>query len=128
MTRLWVPAGRLLTVFCALVLSASDALVAADVQPCPTCQLNAQHRRAGFPQRVSPFAIPSNTSHYVWYYLGGGSLILDEPRFSNEGTFGWDYSGIAFHKSVALGWTHGRRYQGGTGAYRTVGLAPLHTQ
>jgi hypothetical protein len=81
----------------------------------------ADHERAGCSMLIRSRAIPSNTPHYGGYWVGGGSpLFGDGPAFS-EGTFGWDYFGILFTKRVALNWSHGRRYQGGTGAYKTDG-------
>ncbi len=112
---------------CLLGTLPSGSVVAEDA--CADCQRDENHRRAGYPQSVKHLAAPSNTRFYGWYYVGGGdALWRGEPRLANEGTFGWDYSGILFPKQVALAWSHGRRYQGGTGAYRTVGLAPLKTQ
>jgi hypothetical protein len=58
----------------------------------------------------------------VGYYVGGGSAWhWGEPRKLNEGTWGWDYKGFGLPKHIALQWSHGRRYQGGTGAYKTDG-------
>ena len=96
----------------------------------PTRPLGAIERfqQAGNPQCIAPYAGPSINNHYGSYWVGGGSLFADGPRQLNEGTWGWDYRGILFPKQVALGWTHGRRYQGGTGAYRTVGPSVLRTQ
>lgn len=40
----------------------------------------------------------------------------------NQGTWGWDETGgLHLRRRVILGWSQGRRYQGGTGAYRTDG-------
>ena len=86
------------------------------------------HTAAPFPPAIRPHAVPSNTRNYVGYYQGGGSVFRAEPRYLNEGTWGWDYAGIVRPKHIFLNWSHGRRYQGGTGAYRTVGPSPLHTQ
>jgi hypothetical protein len=77
--------------------------------------------RAGCAMLVRSRAIPSNTRHYGGYYVGGGLSIKGDGPFLNEGTFGWDYFGILFTKRIDLGWSHGRHYQGGTGAYRTDG-------
>lgn len=80
------------------------------------------HRRAGFPQEVSRFARPSDTGRYVGYTVGGGAggRKGNQP-FAHEGTWGWDYTGGLFQRRVILGWWHGRRYQGGSGAYGTEG-------
>jgi hypothetical protein len=69
------------------------------------------------------WALPSSTGHYLGYYLGGGAghSAKAEPRRVEEGTWGWDYQGWLLPRRVVLGWWHGRRYQGGTGAYSTEG-------
>lgn len=84
------------------------------------------HCRAGWPTCIRKHAIPSNTRHYCGYYVGGGAAWHGEGRFIDEGTFGWDYMGIIVRKRVALDWYHGRRYQGGDGAYETEGPKLKH--
>jgi hypothetical protein len=86
----------------------------------------ADHARAGCTMLVRPHAIPSNTPHYGFYYVGGSKALWGDCRQLDEGTFGWDYSGILFNKRVALTWTHGRRWGGGTGAYKTDGPRLRH--
>jgi hypothetical protein len=81
----------------------------------------ADHARAGCAMLIRPHAIGSNTPHYGGYWVGGGKAVRGEKPFQDEGTFGWDYFGILFTKRIALSWSHGRRYQGGTGAYQTDG-------
>jgi hypothetical protein len=74
--------------------------------------------RAGNPQCLSPHAQPTDDGCYVPYYVGGGTpLHGGPPCFPKQGTFGWDYNGIALRRGVILGWTYGRRYQGGTRGY-----------
>jgi hypothetical protein len=88
-----------------------------------------QFHRAGDPQCVSPLAVPSQSPHGVGYYVGGGARVkgcVGEERRPNEGTWGTDYSGILLHKKIDLRWSHGRRYQGGVGAYRTDGPRLIH--
>jgi hypothetical protein len=97
-------------------------------EPCETCQRNEGHARAGCPLCLSLFAIPSNTRFYEGYYVGGGTIFRGDLRNRGEGTWGWDYGGIFVPKRVALNWSHGRRYQGSTGAYRTAGFAPFRAQ
>src|SRR5262245_14411745 len=82
-----------------------------------------EHRRAGFPQETSRLAHPSDTGRYTGYTVGGGALRLRraEAPYPHEGTWGWDYVGGPFKRRVILGWWHGRRNQGGPGAYRTDG-------
>ena len=76
---------------------------------------------------VSPqpprWSLPSQSRGGVGYHVGGGNPFphLAEPRTSEEGTWGWDYQGWLFPRRVINGWWHGRRYQGGTGAYKTDG-------
>ena len=64
--------------------------------------------------------IPSNTRFYGGYYVGGGTPTKGAGRCIDDGTWGWDYSGILFPKRIALNWTAKGRYQGGTGAYKTA--------
>jgi hypothetical protein len=74
--------------------------------------------RAGCPQAVRPCARPSDTGRYVGYYVGGGTPWRGDGRAVNEGTWGWDYRRCLLG-GVMLRWSHGCRYQGGTGAYAT---------
>jgi hypothetical protein len=79
------------------------------------------NERAGHPQSVAWYAKFSQTKHHSYGWVGGGALFhkSEAPR-SNEGTWGRDYHLFSMHK-VWLGWSHGRRYQGGGGAYKTDG-------
>ena len=79
-------------------------------------------RRAGYAPEVSRFAKPSDTGRYTGYLVGGGARRRqgDQP-LAHEGAWGWDYSGGLLQRRVILGWWHGRRYQGGPGAYPTDG-------
>src|SRR5712691_1746294 len=81
----------------------------------------ARHYRAGWPQSVAPWARPSFGDHECGYYVGGGAPFHGDSRCWDEGTWGWDYHGRLFDKRIWLGWHHGRRAQGGVGAYRTDG-------
>jgi hypothetical protein len=94
---------------------------AAAVHAGEPCAEDGQ-RRAGYPLEVSALAAPSDTGHYVGYYVGGGAPVLGQPRCPDEGTWGWDYCGFVLPKRVRLQWWHGRCYQGGVGAYRTAGV------
>lgn len=84
---------------------------------------NIDMARAGYPLEISRFAHALDYSRMIGYYLGGGAANFHkaEPRFADEGTWGLDYTGWHFRRRVALGWWHGRRYQGGPGAYQTDG-------
>ena len=77
--------------------------------------------RAGCPQCQRKTTIPSNTRFYGGYYVGGGTPTRGAGRCIEDGTWGWDYSGILFPKRIALNWTAKGRYQGGTGTYKTDG-------
>ena len=77
--------------------------------------------RAGHPERVSCLAEPSNTPHYTGRYVGGGCAHRGDDRGPNDGTWGWDYCGWFMSHHPWLGWCHGRRCQGGVGAYQTDG-------
>jgi hypothetical protein len=87
---------------------------------------NEDHCRAGWPTCVRKHSLPSNSDRYCGYYVGGGIPCLGDGRFFDEGTWGWDYHGICLHRRVALDWSHGRRFQGGTGAYQTDGPKLRH--
>ena len=83
-------------------------------------------RQAGYPQCVSPIAMESYNDHYSGGYVGGGKALHGHGRCANEGTWGWDYT--PFHSMSPrkfLGWSHGRHYQGGAGAYATDGPKPM---
>src|SRR5687768_2155646 len=82
--------------------------------------------RAGCPQCQRKRTMPSNTRFYGGYYVGGGTPTRGSGRSSEDGTWGWDYSGILFPKRIALNWTAKGRPQGGTGAYKTDGPKLRH--
>lgn len=87
-----------------------------------------QHRRAGCPQSVSPLARSSESAPEIGYYVGGGAPQRSRhahSRAPQEGVWGTDYAGLLVPKHVVLGWWHGQRSQGGTGAYATDGPVPL---
>src|SRR5262245_15670785 len=71
--------------------------------------------RAGCPESLARFTIPSRTRYYGGYYVGGGTPLQGAGFCSgSDGTWGWDYPGILFTKRIALNWTKNGRYQGGT--------------
>ena len=86
----------------------------------PPKQSDAWHR-SGHPNRVAWWARPSNNHRYDGYHVGGGAAYRGGARRPHEGTWGWDYSGGWFQRRVKLDWWHGRRTQGGTGAYKSDG-------
>ncbi len=73
--------------------------------------------------RLFSWVLPSDTGHYLGYYVGGGASHpgKGEQRYEHEGTWGWDYSGWLIRRRVINNWWHGQRYQGGTGAFKTDG-------
>jgi hypothetical protein len=77
--------------------------------------------RAGYPPGISAHAHPTYTPAYVGYFVGGGSACGGCGRRVEDGTWGRDYEGIFLPRHVWLNWTHGLRYQGGTGAYNPDG-------
>ena len=96
----------------ALLLSLSAALVIANLalaDPPPTAPVDCSPGLAWW-------AVPSDTGHYLGYYVGGGAgrPHKAEPRNPDEGTWGWDYRGWLVPRRVMLGWWHGQRDQGGT--------------
>lgn len=97
---------------------------------CKHCRRDdaASHERAGYPNAVAPWAQPTDTGRYIGYEVGGGAAHgrKGEPPLPEEGTWGWDYHGYRVPSRVALDWWHGRKHQGGTGAYHTDGPRPLH--
>jgi hypothetical protein len=106
-------------------LAAGLLLSSARSDPPP--EAPAHDHPPGGPPPVAPWAIPSNTPAYIGYYVGGGCPYphLGDGRQPQEGTWGWDFAGRCFWRKVDLLWWHGRRYQGGTGAYKTDGPRPL---
>ena len=83
--------------------------------------------RAGHPRHVHRWALPSNSCRDGGYYVGGSLPVRGEGRYAQqEGTWGWDYAGLLFTKRIALNWSHGKRYQGGIGAYKTEGPKLRH--
>lgn len=79
--------------------------------------------RAGLPRDLAGHVEQSATAGGIGYYVGGGvKLGHGEGRTVFDGTWGWDETGHRlFRRRVILGWSGGRKYQGGTGAYRTDG-------
>ena len=85
--------------------------------------------RAGNPQETSRLARPGDSGGFIGYYVGGGAVSRQRGAgpYINEGTWGWDFQGKFFARRVNLLWWHGRRTQGGVGAYKTDGpVLPFH--
>jgi len=109
-----------------IVLGFMSVRLAASDHRCDTCERYDRHACAGWPQCISRWARPSYGCHEWGCYVGGGAPFHGEGRYGHEGTWGWDYHGRLFTKRIWLGWHHGRRDQGGDGAYRTDGPHLLH--
>jgi hypothetical protein len=69
---------------------------------------------------VAPWARGTFSRHYEGGLIGGGSARGGVAAGPQEGTWGWDFRG-KFNKRIWLGWSTGKRSQGGTGAYETDG-------
>ena len=104
-----------------LLSCGSTVLWGTDTDSGDACRQHTRHLRAGWPQCVAPWARTSFGGHESGYYVGGGAPFHGDARCWEEGTWGWDYNGRLFDKRIWLGWHHGRRAQGGVGAYRTDG-------
>ena len=85
---------------------------------CAACQ-NCQYDRAGTSQGVHGYAVGENP-RFWGYWVGGGTAFGGGPPCADEGTWGWDFEGTPSRR-IWLNWSHGRRYQGGTGNYKTDG-------
>jgi hypothetical protein len=74
--------------------------------------------RAGCPSVISCLAIPSKTTAYSGYYVGGGKVFGGNGCGPVDGTWGWDYTGrgILYNPRVILGFGTWRK-QGGYGSY-----------
>lgn len=82
--------------------------------------------RAGYPRALGKHLEPSATPGGIGYYVGGGLVHgHGAGRRRGDGTWGWDETGMThFRHRVILGWSRGRKYQGGIGAYPTDGHVP----
>jgi hypothetical protein len=96
-----------------------------DGTPPPGKPRNISHtdERAGVPRSFSGHLETSATAGGIGYYVGGGVPFgHGKGRRGGDGTWGWDETGGRhFRRRTILGWSQGRKYQGGTGAYRTDG-------
>ena len=79
------------------------------------------HHRTGHSERLECYAQSSNDCQYSGGYVGGGTRFHGCGRFAQEGTWGRDYCGWRLSHRPWLNWSHGRRSQGGSGAYKTDG-------
>lgn len=81
---------------------------------------HTQHR-AGHSDCVSRWAKRSECGPYSGSFVGGSCAFKGEGRYAHEGTWAWDYCGPLRSEHPWMKWCHGRRCQGGTGAYKTDG-------
>jgi hypothetical protein len=102
--------------------SAAGLLTQA-MSPC-SC-FECRNYRSGCSQSVASYAHPSRNVRETGYYVGGGAALHGDCRWCDEGTWGWDYMGTV-PRLIQLKWWHGRRYQGGTGSYKTDGPRLMH--
>ena len=115
-----------LTLFLAGLLGSASGCSLCDYMQ--SCRRPHQDReRAGYPDEVSDCAAPSDTGAYVGYQVGGGATCQGDGPCIEDGTWGWDYEGRWLPSKVILGWWHGRREQGGEGAYKPDGPRVLET-
>ena len=115
-----------LTLFLAGLLGSVSGCSLCDYMQ--SCRRPHQDReRAGYPDEVSDCAAPSDTGAYVGYQVGGGATCQGDGPCIEDGTWGWDYEGRWLPSKVILGWWHGRREQGGEGAYKPDGPRVLET-
>ncbi|MFM7131754.1 MAG: hypothetical protein ACKO0V_20580 [bacterium] len=77
--------------------------------------------RAGHPDELSPRAALPKPFSVQGYWVGGGaSFGHGHAPTAEEGTWGWDKTGTSFlPRSLRQGYSHGRLFQGGMGAYAT---------
>jgi hypothetical protein len=115
--RLWLGAGLMLCLFAGVAV--------ADPTPGPAEPASC---RGSGPPPVACYAVPSNSGHYIGYYVGGACQCRGEGPTVTEGTWGWDYCGCLFPKRIILRWCHCRSCQGDTGSYRTTGPTNLRSK
>lgn len=82
--------------------------------------------RAGHPESLRRWAVPSDNRRYGSYYVGGGLPVRGTGRFiPQQGTWGWDYLGV-IPKRVNLRWGHNPTAVRSEGSYRTEGPRLIH--
>jgi hypothetical protein len=83
------------------------------------------------PARPAPgvawWARPSDTGHYVGYYVGGGCLWRGNAPAADQGTWGWDYATFSFLPRIKLLWCRCEDRRADVPAYRTVGRQKDHS-
>lgn len=106
------------------LLGASLAISRGEAADRPPAYSWCELSRAGCPHHIAPWAICGQSPRDVGYYVGGGAVCRGEGRCLEEGVWGHDYQKFPGKLPwIALGWHHGRKVQGGTGAYQSNGLS-----
>jgi hypothetical protein len=77
--------------------------------------------RAGHPDTLACYTASTKCGPYTGSYVGGSCAFKGCARNPDEGTWGWDYCGPLHSEHPWLKWCHGRRCQGGPGAYKSDG-------
>ena len=115
---------------CAIVLASTTSHTAPAGEPSKHVWIPRRpvddDQRTGHPQMVGRGAHPSDTGHYWGGYVGGGAACDGYARRVDQGTWGWDYTGIVIPKRVFLNWWQGTKSQGGASTYKTDGPRVLH--
>ena len=77
--------------------------------------------RAGHSDQLSNRAALPKAGSVQGYWVGGGAAFgHGHVPMADEGTWGWDKTGTSFlPRSLRLGYSRGRLFQGGTGKYQT---------
>jgi hypothetical protein len=108
-------------VLIAVALGAVATELRAETPMGTTTEADHTFARAGFPDVIAPWAIPSQTPKKARGIVGGsipwGGAA---PVARTEGVFGYDYVGYSDPGRVFLGWAHDPVYPR-PGTYRTDG-------
>lgn len=99
--------------FCQLLIV---VLVSTGIAKASESKVEHTDCRAGHPRQIAWYAVPFPNCNYQVGYVGGGTAFKGDPRHPSEGVWGLDYRG-KLPRKIFLRWSHGRRYQGGTGSY-----------
>lgn len=71
------------------------------------------HERTHTVNPVGNHAVPGKSQYESGGYIGGGKLVHGEGRGVQDGTFGWDYTGLGRRPGrIFLGWFNDSPKQG----------------
>jgi hypothetical protein len=92
-----------------------------EYKPFKPQQIPHTMHRAGHPDQISSRASNAKPGSVIGYPVGGGVAFgKGHGPMLDEGTWGWDSTGTTLlPRSVWLGFSHRKKYQGGTGSYAT---------